>query len=347
MSNTELQPDEYALTHPAPGTATNPLCEDGADVEIITSREVPLGGPRAMLVNRTLPQRQRSLIGAWCFADLYGPDDVSATGGMDVAPHPHTGLQTVTWLFEGEVTHHDSGGNHAVVLPGEVNLMTAGAGICHSEVSTTSTTVLHGLQLWTVLPDADRNGPRRFDHFAPELVEVEGGSARVFLGEALGQHSPVTTFTPLLGAELRINPGETLTVELNPDFEHGLIVDSGEVLLEGVRVEPTQLGYTGVGEHRLRISNTGTTPALTVLIGGEPFTEDIVMWWNFIGRDHAEIEQFRVQWQEHSERFGVTHGYISHHRDGLDRLPAPALPNAAIRARKNPAPTARPEQRID
>lgn len=105
-------------------------------VEIITFREVPLGGPRSMTVHRTLPQRQRSTIGAWCFVDHYGPDDVSTTGGMDVAPHPHTGLQTVSWLFQGEITHHDSADNHAVVKPGEANFMTAGSGICHSEVST-------------------------------------------------------------------------------------------------------------------------------------------------------------------------------------------------------------------
>lgn len=347
MSNAEINPVEYEINNHAPGTALNPQCADGANVEIITSREVPLGGPRAMTVHRTLPQRQRSLIGAWCFVDHYGPDDVSLTGGMDVASHPHTGLQTVTWLFEGEVTHHDSAGNHAVVLPGEVNLMTAGAGICHTEVSTSSTTTLHGVQLWTVLPDKDREGPRRFDHFAPEEIAVEGGTARVFLGSLFGQTSPVRTFSPLLGAEIHINPGETVTFDVDPTFEHGLLVDSGEVQLEGVTVEPTQLAYTGVNETQLRIRNTGTTPARTVLIGGEPFEEDIVMWWNFIGRSHEEIVEYREQWQAEADRFGITHGYISHSRDGLTRLPAPELPNAAIKARKNPAPTARPETRID
>lgn len=347
MSNTETAPETFDSAHNAPGTAQNPQCEDGANVEIITAREVPLGGPRAMTVHRTLPQRQRSLIGAWCFVDHYGPDDVSLTGGMDVAPHPHTGLQTVTWLFEGEVTHHDAGGNHAVVMPGEVNLMTAGAGICHSEVSTTSTTILHGVQLWTVLPDKDRNGPRRFDHFAPEEVAVDGGTVRVFLGDLFGQSSPVPTFTPLVGAEIHINPGETITFDINPDYEHGLLVDAGEVQLEGINVRPAELAYTGINETQLRIKNTGTTPARTLLIGGEPFKEDIVMWWNSIGRDHAEIEVYREEWENHSDRFGATHGYVSHDRDGLHRLPAPALPKAAIKARVNPAPTARPEMRID
>src|SRR4051794_24519533 len=114
-----------------------------AGIEILEPRDVPLGGPRAMTVHRTLPQRRRSLIGAWCFLDSYGPDDVAASGGMHVPGHPHTGLQTVTWLFEGEVEHRDTLGTLRVIRPGEVNLMTAGAGIAHSEYSTPRTTRLH------------------------------------------------------------------------------------------------------------------------------------------------------------------------------------------------------------
>lgn len=339
MSNTEPRPEELALNTEGTGEFA---CEGGADVEIITSREVPLGGPRAMKVRRTLPQRQRSLIGAWCFLDHYGPDDVSRSGGMDVPPHPHTGLQTVTWLFEGRVDHHDSGNAHAQVLPGEVNLMTAGAGICHSEVSTPETEVLHGAQLWTVLPEADRQGPRRFDHFAPHPHHFAGGQALVFLGELLGQRSPVKTFTPLLGAELRLDPGAILELKVDPTFEHGLLVDSGRIDLEGVRVDPGALAYTGVGEQRLRIRNQGDTPALMLLIGGTPFEEDVVIWWNFIGRNHEEIARYRREWEEQGERFGVTEGYVGKRADGLQRLPAPALPHAAIRPRRNPAPQARP-----
>lgn len=232
MSVTEPHPQEQVLT------PTPPVCTDGAKVEIITARDVPLGGPRAMTVRRTLPQRQRSLIGAWCFVDHYGPDDVSVSGGMDVAPHPHTGLQTVSWLFEGAITHHDSGDHHAVVLPGEVNLMTAGAGICHSEVSTQDTTTLHGVQLWTVMPDADRHGPRRFDHHAPDPVRFDGGEALVFLGSLLGDTSPVTTFTPLVGAEIRLEAGASISIEVDPSHEHGLLLDAGDIDLEGIPVAP-------------------------------------------------------------------------------------------------------------
>src|SRR5580704_6508933 len=158
MSNLEKEPPELLSEAPL---------EVGAGVEILEPRDVPLGGPRAMSVRRTLPQRARSLIGAWCFLDHYGPDLVSATGGMTVPPHPHTGLQTVSWLFEGEIDHRDSVGSHAVVRPGELNLMTAGGGIQHSEVSLPQTTVLHGAQLWIALPDATRHSAPFFERFVP------------------------------------------------------------------------------------------------------------------------------------------------------------------------------------
>lgn len=341
MSNVETDPQEIEC---APGGAPNGPEPGGAAVEIITSRDVPLGGPRAMSVRRTLPQRKRSLIGAWCFVDHYGPDDVSATGGMDIPSHPHTGLQTVSWLFEGHVTHHDSGDNHAVVRPGEVNFMTSGAGICHTEVSTQDTTVLHGVQLWTVLPESDReNSGRLFEHHEPEPVALDGGSALVFVGSLLGASSPITTFSPLVGAELRLDPGATVTLDVDPEFEHGLLVDSGAITLEGVTVEPTQLGYTGVGEHTLTMRNTGSTPARMILIGGVPFDEDIVMWWNFIGRSHDEIVRYRQEWESGADRFGRVDGYIGRDPEGLTRLPAPTLPGAELRPRVNPDPRARPD----
>src|SRR3954453_3036250 len=193
----------------------------------MTPRDVPLGGPRAMRVRRTLPQRQRSLIGAWCFVDHYGPDDVADTGGMSVAPHPHTGLQTVSWLFTGEVEHRDSAGNHAMVRPGEVNLMTGGQGISHSEVSPPTTPLLHGVQLWVALPDASRHVAPRFDHHAPRLLTGPDWTARVFLGSLLGETSPGSTYTPLLGAELPLDAGVTLELEVDETFELGFLIDTG------------------------------------------------------------------------------------------------------------------------
>ncbi|WP_461112983.1 pirin family protein, partial [Streptomyces chlorus] len=161
MSNTET--DAAALRCGALVDGGRPA---GAPrVDVLSAREVPLGGPRAMRVRRTLPQRERTLIGAWCFADHYGPHQVAASGGMDLPPHPHTGLQTVSWLFSGEVEHRDTLGTHAFIRPGEMNLMTGGYGIAHSEVSTPNTTVIHGVQLWVALPEEHRNTARDFQHY--------------------------------------------------------------------------------------------------------------------------------------------------------------------------------------
>ncbi|MER7668137.1 pirin family protein [Kitasatospora sp. NPDC096128] len=292
----------------------------------MSPRDVPLGGPRAMTVRRTLPHRSRRLIGAWCFVDHYGPDDVALTGGMDVAPHPHTGLQTVSWLFTGEIEHRDSLGVHAFVRPGELNLMTSGHGICHSEVSTPATTVLHGVQLWVVLPDEHRDTARDFHHHVPEAVTLDGGEARVFLGTLAGRTSPVPTFTPLLGAELTLAPHATVTLTVDPAFEHGVLVDHGEVRLADADLHPGDLGYLAPGPTTLTLTNTADAPARLVLLGGTPFEEQIVMWWNFIGRSGEEIVQARNDWEK-SSRFGEVHGY-----DGA-RLRAPELPGLPLKAR--------------
>ncbi|MEU6163096.1 pirin family protein [Streptomyces tanashiensis] len=301
------------------------------EIEVLTARDVPLGGPRAMTVRRTLPQRARTLIGAWCFADHYGPDDVAESGGMDVAPHPHIGLQTVSWLFSGEIEHRDSLGSHAYVRPGELNLMTGGHGISHTEVSTARTTVLHGVQLWVALPGEHRGTARDFQHYAPGTVRVDGADVRVFLGSLAGSTSPVRTFTPLLGAELLVDPGATVTLRTDPAFEHGLLVDSGELRLAGTLLRPAELGYAGTGAETLTLTNESDAPARAVLLGGTPFEEEIVMWWNFIGRSHEEIAEARAEWEKASDRFGTVEGYPG------DRLPAPALPNARIAPRRNPA----------
>ena len=323
MSNVEIRPEER-LCPPSPGSA---------GVEVIQPRDVPLGGPRAMTVRRTLPQRQRSLIGAWCFADHYGPDDVATTGGMDVPPHPHTGLQTVSWLFVGEVEHRDSLGSHAIVRPGELNLMTGGHGIAHSEVSTPGTSHLHGVQLWVALPGEHRGAPRDFQHYAPEPVALDGATLSVFLGSLAGQTSPVTTFTPLLGAELSLDPGARLELDVDPAFEHGLLADTAGLELSGTPLDRADLGYVGPGRTTLVVTNTSDGPARGVLLGGPPFGEEIVMWWNFVGRSHEDIERARADWQAHSDRFGEVTGYAG----SVQHLPAPELPNVRIRPRTNPS----------
>ncbi|MEU5896423.1 MULTISPECIES: pirin family protein [unclassified Streptomyces] len=297
-----------------------------SEADILSARDVPLGGPRSMTVRRTLPQRARTLIGAWCFVDHYGPDDISETGGMDVAPHPHTGLQTVSWLFSGEIEHRDSLGSHAYVRPGELNLMTGGHGISHTEVSTARTTVLHGVQLWVALPDEHRHAARDFQHHAPDPVRLDGARARVFLGTLAGETSPVRTFTPLLGAELVLDPHATVTLAVDAAFEHGLLVDRGRVRMADTVVEQAELGYLDTGRTTLTLTNETDTEARVILLGGTPFGEEIVMWWNFIGRSHEDIAQAREDWMT-GDRFGVVKGY-----DG-DPLPAPELPNVPLKPR--------------
>jgi quercetin 2,3-dioxygenase len=308
--------------------------------EILEPREVPLGGLRAMNVRRTLPQRQRSLIGAWCFLDHYGPDRVDDTGGMLVAPHPHIGLQTVSWLFGGTIEHRDSAGNHALVKPGQLNLMTAGRGISHSEVSTDETVELHGVQLWVALPSTYRDVEPTFTHYAPPVVHGQGWDAQVFLGSMFGSESPVETYSPLVGAELILDGGARLAPDTERDFEYGVLVDFGLARVNGEEVKQNQLAYVPPGAP-LEIEAADLSHLL--VIGGLPLGEEIVMWWNFVARDHDEVVQAREDWmaqitdnngaiQDSQEiydgRFGIVVG------DHLSPIPAPVMPNARLKPRR-------------
>ena len=291
-----------------------------------------------MDVRRTLPQRQRSLIGAWCFLDHYGPDRVGDSGGMQVPRHPHTGLQTVSWLFTGEIEHQDSAGFHAAVRPGEVNLMTAGRGISHSEFSTPDTDVLHGAQLWVALPEHARHMEPTFEHYRPEALTGDGWTMRVFLGSLAGSTSPVTTHTALLGAEIILEPGHGLTLDTEPSFEHGLLVDTGTLVLDGHSVATDHLAFLPVGRPSLTLA-AGSEQLRVLLIGGEPLGEQIVMWWNFVGRSHEEIVGYRAQWQAEigvegrPDAAGGGPRFGTFPAGGPAPLPAPALPNARLRPR--------------
>jgi len=345
MSNLETDPDELVCDGERRGA------DGSTPFELLVPRDVPLGGPRAMSVRRTLPQRRRSLIGAWCFLDHYGPQDITGRAGMTVPRHPHTGLQTVSWLFTGEIEHRDSTGAHAMVRPGELNLMTAGSGISHSEFSTPDTTVLHGAQLWVALPDASRGTAPRFEHYRPEPVTGEGWTARVFLGSLLGSTSPVATHSPLLGAEILLDDGARLSVEVDPGFEHGVLLDSGALRLDGEEVPADHLAYLAPGSGRIVLEGHGGRTRLLV-IGGKPLGEQIVMWWNFVGRSHEEIVEYRRAWQEEINAPLGTDPLAGTAREQVpapdrpvphfgpfppgepDALPAPALPNARMRPRR-------------
>ncbi len=312
MSNTETRSEVLECAQ-ASG-------HDPEHVQVIEPRDVDLGGTDGLKVRRTLPSLRRSFVGAWCFADHYGPAQGVC---MDVPPHPHTGLQTVSWLFEGEIEHRDSGGVHSMVRPGEVNLMTSGHGIAHSEVSSPERDLLHGVQLWVVLPEASSDLVREFQHYSPDVLEAVGVRARLLIGSLAGATSPVRTETPLLGAEVVIDPGATWELAVDPGFEHGVLVDTGYVDFDGVRLDRTVLGVRDAGLDHLRLTNPTDAPARIMLLGGEPFDEGVVMWWNFIGRSHDDIVQLREEWNEApDDRFGRVAGY----RGAVPRLAAPPLP---------------------
>lgn len=313
-----------------------------ASVTIIESRTVPLGGVRAMNVRRTIPHRTRRTIGAWCFLDHYGPDDVRDREGMFVPPHPHTGLQTVSWLFQGEIEHRDALGSHQLIAPGEMNLMTAGFGISHSEVSTDTDPILHGVQLWVVLPKAHRHTRADFSHTVAKRVELDAqtGVAElfVFLGECSGVRADAQGMSPLMGAEILLPAHGELVLDADPRFEYGVLVDTGEVALNGVSISQHALGVVETGTTSLRLV-AGAQGARALLIGGEPLHEEFVMWWNFIGDTHDEVVAAREAWMAEVVERGAERATATGARfvdvPGFDGppLPAPKMPATRLKPR--------------
>ena len=295
--------------------------ESATGPELLEGAAVALGGPRGLAVTRTLPNRRRRMVGAWCFLDAYGPHDLTGTRGMRIGPHPHTGLQTVSWLISGEILHTDSVGSRQEIRPGQLNLMTAGRGIAHAEQTPDRHSgLLQGVQLWVVLPGSDRDVPPAFDHHADLPVVANGGlSATVLMGTLAGATSPARCYTPLVGAEVTLSGDASL--ELRTDFEYAVLVLDGAPTVNGVNLKPGPLLYLGDGRSSVSFGTDG--PARVLLLGGEPFGEKIVMWWNFVARDHDEIVESRHDWAESMNtggRFGVVDGY-----DG-DPLPPPPMP---------------------
>lgn len=286
--------------------------------EVVEARMADLG--EGTQVRRLLPRRQRRLIGAWCFLDHFGPADVDGRPGMRVGPHPHIGLQTVTWLLDGELLHRDSLGSLQPVRPGQLNLMTAGSGIAHSEESPPQRPpVLHGVQLWVALPDEERDGAARFEHHAELPVADLGGgvAATVIAGTGLGERSPAMVHSPLVGLELRLPAGTGVAAPLEAGFEHGVVPLDEAVEVDGVPLSVGQLLYLGRGRSDVRLRADAGTRVLVV--GGEPFGSEVLVWWNFVARTREEIEQAREDWQA-APRFGEVHGF-----DG-PRIEAPPVP---------------------
>ncbi len=298
----------------------------GADqrrFESYPSREVALGD---LAVVRALPVRDRRLVGPWCFLDRYGPLTFSEGRPMDVAPHPHIGLQTVTWLLDGEVAHDDSLGCQSVLRPGGVNVMTAGAGIAHAETTPRAHSGrLSGLQIWVALPDAQRGMAAAFQHLDEvPVIESPGGLVQVFAGGLEGARSAAGHFSPLLGVDLRIYGGRELSMPLDAAFEHAVLVLEGRCTFEGQPLEERVLYY--LGTQRTAASFASAAGARVLLLGGPPFPETILMWWNFVARTPEEIAEARADWEAH-RRFGDVPAYNG------PRLDAPSLMRIA---RPNP-----------
>jgi redox-sensitive bicupin YhaK (pirin superfamily) len=297
----------------------------GPALDLLPGKEVLLG--ESTRVRRLLPTLGRRMVGAWAFVDHYGPDDIGTTAGMQVAPHPHTGLQTVSWLLEGEVHHLDSLGSDVRFGPGHLALMTAGHGISHAEQSPVGhPRYLHGAQLWVALPDAARETAPAFEHHAtlPGWTS-DGLTTTVLMGTFGGATSPGIAYTPLVGVDLDLAAGADVELPLEPGFEYGLLASSGAVDVEGVPLDRGAMLYLGTGRRTLRL--TATEAARLLLLGGEPFEERLVMWWNFVGRSGEEIADYADQWNAESARFGSVDAY-----DG-ERLPAPPLPPVPLKAR--------------
>jgi hypothetical protein len=231
-----------------------------------------------------------------------GPADVTENSGLDVGPHPHIGLQTVTWLIDGQVLHRDSLGSDQVIKPGQLNLMTAGNAISHAEEATGHYRgTPEGIQLWVALPEATRHGAAAFEHHA-ELPQddLDGAVATVLVGNFGNLVSPARHDTPLVGVDLALR--QPTTVPLRPDFEYAVVVLEGTVGIDGKPLPPGKLGYLGRGRDELRLDVREPTRA--VLLGGEPFEEPIVMWWNFVGRSRTEIDDAYASWARQDDRFG-------------------------------------------
>ena len=299
-------------TSPTPGGAA----PSAPVAEVVDARVADVGG---MQVRRSLPRARRRTVGAWCFVDHFGPLAVDADGGLDIGPHPHTGLSTVTYLLDGQVLHRDSLGSEQVIRPGQLNLMTAGRGVSHAEEPTGHYAgTMHGVQLWVAQPSATRDGEPAFEHHAalPELA-VDGADVTVLVGALGGSVSGARRDSDLMGVAVDLGP-DGAVLPLVAAYEHLVVVLDGVLLLEdGRAVQPGQSAYLGVGRDELELN--AAERARVLLVGGVPFDEQIVMWWNFVGRSRDEVASYAAAWSAADERFGTV-------ATSLERIPAPPTP---------------------
>ena len=285
-------------------------------------QEVPLRRAeigQGTVIKRALPSRHKRMIGAWCFLDHAGPTQFPQGDGLDIGPHPHIGLQTFTWMIEGTMMHSDSLGNRQLIRPKQVNLMTSGYGISHTEVSPETETKMHAAQLWIALPDDKINMAPAFDHY-PELpvVKEQGIQCTVLVGEFLDTLSPVKVHTELLGVDLFAAESTRARLSLDPRFEYGFMALEGLASINGHELTEDNMVILEPGLQHVDVEIHAGGRIL--LIGGEPFESPILLWWNLVGRDVEELKLAREQWMMGHPRFGTIPSY-----DG-PRMEAPAFP---------------------
>ena len=286
--------------------------------QIITPVTHDLG---AFKVRRVLPARERTMVGPFIFVDQFGPARLSPDEGMEVRPHPHINLATVTYLFDGAIHHRDSIGSSQRIEPGAVNLMTAGKGIVHSERSPDDMRArgpsFYGMQTWLALPDGKEEIDPAFEH-VPEgglpLVEGEGVSARVLMGSLFGATAAITCHSPTIYADLLMNNDASIAIDAEAD-ERAVMVTEGEAELDGERLEPFALYVLAPG-HRPVLR--ATTAARAMLLGGGAFATRRHVYWNFVSSSKERIQQAKEDWI--ARRFPLIPG------DSEEFIPFPAVP---------------------
>jgi redox-sensitive bicupin YhaK (pirin superfamily) len=286
-------------------------------IDVRQGRSTSVGG---MSVSRVLPTKGRRTVGPWCFVDLMLPPDFEDPHPLEVGPHPHIGLATVTWLFAGEALHSDSLGTEQPIRPGQLNLMTSGHGIAHAELGTSSSA--HGAQMWLAQPEATRNGPSRFEHVDHlPVAELEGAEARVFVGELHGITSPAAVDWETVGVDVRLE-NRRVEIPSDPEFEYAVVPIDRRLKVDEAIVEPGWLALVPTGTDTLPIEGTGESTRF-LLLGGRPLGEPIEMWWNFVARTKDEITGAWRAWQSHDvDRFGRVPSTLSR----IEAPPPPWLP---------------------
>ena len=285
-------------------------------IQTITPVTHDLGGFK---VRRVLPGKARTMVGPFIFVDEFGPAKLAVGQAMDVRPHPHINLATVTWLFEGAIDHRDSLGTYATIRPGQVNLMTAGRGIVHSERSPLSERStgpsMYGMQTWLALPDGREEIDPAFEaqtHLP--LIEAGGASARVIMGQLWGQCAPTTCHAETIYAEIVLAPGSSIPIDPEAD-ERAVMLVGGEASIGGVELELYALAVLAPGAALTLTSHSG---ARVMLLGGEAFATPRHVWWNFVSSSRERINQAKDDWRE--GRFGIVPG------DRDEFIPLPQVP---------------------